>query len=232
MNHPRLIAIGGGGFAAGTDPALDDFVLKQIEHTLGRVGYVGTASDDDPVRIGRFFERIAPRARVASVLPSGSDASAAAEWASKLDAIYVGGGSPKRLLDTWRASGIGSVFCAAARAGTLLAGVSAGAICWFEQALVRGEGQDLVRIAGLGLIAGSCCVHYSTESDRRTAFPAHIAQAELPAGLAIDDGVAVLLAPDLAPRAFSARDGSWAYAVRRMAGGGVESAPVAPFVNG
>jgi hypothetical protein len=40
----RLIAIGGGGFAQGTDPALEAFVLHHAAGAATRIGYIATAN--------------------------------------------------------------------------------------------------------------------------------------------------------------------------------------------
>jgi dipeptidase E len=49
------------------------------------------------------------------------------------DIIYVGGGNTKLMLDTWRVTGFDAVLSRAWKAGKVLAGVSAGAMCWFTR---------------------------------------------------------------------------------------------------
>ena len=46
------------------------------------------------------------------------------------DVIYVGGGNTLRMMTLWRRRGVDRLLVAAAEAGTVLAGISAGAICW------------------------------------------------------------------------------------------------------
>lgn len=231
MAAATVIAIGGGGFSTGTDEGLDALVLARLAGTGRRVGFVGTASGDDPERLARFRLRIAPRVASATTLPLAADARAAAAWVAGLDLIYVGGGDTDRLLDHWRVAGIDRVLADAARAGVVLAGVSAGAICWFDCALARRADGALARIDGLGLVAGSCCAHYA-EAERRSAYPARIVTGTLPAGIAIDDGVAVVLGGDAPPRAWSARAGAWAYALSVASSGAPAIAPLANLVNG
>jgi hypothetical protein len=88
---------------------------------------------------------------------------------------------------------------------------------WFEHALSDSGGNGLTPTHGIGLLAGSCCPHYSSEPQRQPVFMACIAQGELSDGIAIDDGVAVLIDGGGARRAFSARDGVGARTVRRLA---------------
>ncbi len=219
MATPAVVAIGGGGFTQAADPALDDFVLGRHPAYRPRLGFVATASGNDAVRIARFYDRFEPAACITSHLASAATPREAARWLQAQDIVYVGGGDTSLLLRRWRVLGLDAALRAAGVAGTLLAGVSAGAVCWFEQALVDGGGADLEALPGLGLIGGSCCAHYSSEPRRRLAFPRCVAEGRLPDGLAIDDGVAVFLAPGRPPLTFTARAGAWAYAVRRGAAG-------------
>lgn len=227
MLWPRVVAIGGGGFTHGTDPALDDFVLAQSPTTRPRFGFIGAASGDSAEKIARFYDRFAGAACRLSHLRSSEPLAIAKDWVEAQDIIYVGGGNTAHLLQGWRASGLAEVLCEAAKGGALLAGVSAGAVCWFDYALSDSGGAGLAPLQGLGLIAGSCCPHYSSEAPRRPAFEAQIAGGDLQDGIAIDDGVAVLLQAGRPPVAFSARDHAWSYAVRR-AGDAAVSTPLVP----
>lgn len=212
---PRLIAIGGGGFTHGSDPAMEDFILAQTV-ARPRVGYIGTANHDDPARVAAFHVRFGAVARVHSHLPMDANASNVQHWLAALDMVYVGGGNALHLLEQWRTRGIDQVMVAAARRGVLMAGVSAGANVWFEQALSDSGGKGLAPISGIGMVGGSCCPHYSTEPQRQSAFMACVAQGAIADGLAIDDGVAVLIDGAARLTVFSARPGATAHSVRRM----------------
>lgn len=212
---PRLIAIGGGGFTHACDPEMEDFILAQLPRARPRIGFVGTASHDDPAKIERFYARFADACDERSHLPMLADAAQAKAWVENLDIVYVGGGNTLHLLHHWRRRGIDQVMINAARRGVLMAGISAGANVWFDQALSDAGGQGLAPLAGIGLIAGSCCPHYSSELLRPPTFTACIARGELLDGIAIDDGVAVLIDASGPGVAFSARSDVGAYHVRR-----------------
>ena len=214
--YPRLIAIGGGGFTHQADPALEDFILAASGCARPRIGYIGTASDDDPLKIRRFYERFAALPDHLTHQAAGSTATDTAQWADGLDIIYVGGGHTLRLINHWRNTGIAQVLIDAAQRGVLMAGVSAGANVWFEQALSDSGGQGLKPVAGIGLVDGSCCPHYDSEPQRQPAFAEAIAGGALPGGVAIDDGVAVLIDGAGQMTAFSARSGAGAYRVTRL----------------
>ena len=115
---------------------------------------------------------------------------------------------------------------------SVLAGVSAGAACWFEAALVRGASGRLERIDGLGFLKGSACAHYSTDPERRTAYPDHVARGAVPPGIGIDDGVGVLFHGSNECATWSAEDGCWAYRVRRDLRGGAVSSRLPALVKG
>ncbi len=207
-----VIAIGGGGFTHGSDPELEDFVLAQCPRPHPRVGYIGAANHDRADRIDRFHQRFA-YAGSTSRLRQDTPPQAAADWVAAQDIIYLGGGDTAHLLQFLKAGDLDRRLGQAAMNGTILAGVSAGAVCWFEYALSDASGDGLAPLPGIGLIGGSCCPHYASEPERRPAFRRAIANGFMPAGLAIDDGVAVLMHHDRPPRAFSARPGAGAYYV-------------------
>jgi peptidase E len=105
------------------------------------------------------------------------------------DLIFVGGGSVANMLAVWRVHQLDRILRTAWQAGVVLAGVSAGAICWFEGGTTDSFGPDLRPFTdGLGLLAGSYCPHYDSEPARRPLFTSLIAAGLLPAGIACDDG--------------------------------------------
>jgi peptidase E len=108
------------------------------------------------------------------------------------DVVLVGGGSVANEVAVWRAHGLDTVFREAWEAGVVLAGVSAGAICWFEAGTTDSFGRELRPFtAGLGLLAGSYCPHYDSEEKRRPTFQRLVGDGTIPPGWAADDGVAM-----------------------------------------
>jgi dipeptidase E len=224
---PRLIAIGGGGFTHGSDATMEDFILAQSVGARSRVGFIGTASGDEPDKVRRFHARFAGNCAQHEHLPEHADAGALSQWLQRLDIVYVGGGNTLRLLTRWRELGWDTVLVDAARRGVLMAGVSAGANAWFARALSDASGLGLAPISGLGLVPGSCCPHYSTEPQRQPVFHDCIARGELPDGFAIDDGAAVVIGDGPTALEFSARPGAHARILRRQ-GDAALSEPLPP----
>ena len=106
---------------------------------------------------------------------------------------------------------------------TVLAGVSAGAICWFEQGITDSSAAGLSSLPCLGFLPGSCCPHYSDEAERRAIYPRLVAEGATAEGIAIDDGVGVHFI-DRTPHALVATSptGS-AYRVSQDGGGAAEA---------
>jgi len=83
------------------------------------------------------------------------------------DVIYVGGGNTKSMLGIWREYGLPEILREAWEAGGGGAGLSAGAICWFEQGLTDSFEEELRPLQCLVLLKGSACPHYDGDPARR-----------------------------------------------------------------
>src|SRR5262245_37800182 len=66
------------------------------------------------------------------------------------DVIYVGGGNTKSMLAAWREWGLPELLREAWASSIVLAGISAGAICWFEQGVTDSLAGQLRALDGLG----------------------------------------------------------------------------------
>ena len=210
MTNIRIYAIGGGGFTHADTAPEGDLILEErllaLAPKMPKIGYVGHANGDNPDRIKAFYSRFSGHAET-SHLPHDADAAAAKGFAAGLDIIYVGGGSTKQMLHRWHKTGLDDVFSEAGRRGVILAGVSAGAICWFSELLLGTVDDGFELLPGLGLVAGSACPHYDSEPVRRAAYDDAIAAGKLSPGLAIDDGVAVYIVAGCIREIIRARQG-------------------------
>lgn len=74
----------------------------------------------------------------------------------------------------------------------VLAGLSAGSICWFEGGTTDSFGALAALTGGLGLLPGSHSPHYDGETERRRTYHRLIADGTLPDGYAADDGAALV----------------------------------------
>ena len=218
----RLIfAMGGGGFTMEpANPLLDDFVLGLAPATEPRILFLPTASGDTGGQITAFRARFADRNCVPehlSLFRLGELSRTLQETVLSQDIIYVGGGSMRNLLAIWRAHGLDRLLVRAWREGTVLAGLSAGAMCWFEGGVTRSSG-PAEAIAGLGLLEGSLTVHADGEPERLPMYLAAVREAALPGGWALDDGVGLLFRGRRLDRVISSRPGAGAQRVDAIAG--------------
>ena len=136
-----ILAMGGGGFTMEPDnPVLDDFVLGLAAAREPRILFLPTASGDPAAQIAAFHDRFADRACTAahlSLFRLHGLRRPLREIVLEQDVVYIGGGSMRKLLAIWRAHGLDTLLTEAWERGVVLAGLSAGAMCWFEGGITR-----------------------------------------------------------------------------------------------
>jgi dipeptidase E len=216
-----IFAMGGGGFTMEpANPLLDDFVLSLAEPREPRILFLPTASGDESAQITAFHARFGARLCVCEHLSLFRlrDARASlAEIVLGQDIVYVGGGSMRNLLALWHAHGLDDLLRAAWRRGVVLAGLSAGAMCWFDGGVTCSRG-DPEPIVGLGLLDGSLTVHADGEPQRLPRWLACVRDGSLPGGWALDDGVGLLFSDRVLTRVVSSRPGAGALRVDAVSG--------------
>ena len=174
------------------NPKLDNFVLSLARRKRRpRVCFVGTASGDNDYYIRRFHEAFPPaRAAATHMTLFDRQVSDLKSFAMDQDVIYVGGGNSANMLAVWRLHGFDKALRAAWNAGVVMAGISAGAICWFEDGLTDSFGMPFRTLNdGLGFVRGACCPHYDGEKHRRPVL-LRLIKRGFASTLALDDGAA------------------------------------------
>jgi len=216
MAGPRtLAALGGGGFSMEPENlALDRWLLSLTGKERPRVLFVPTASGDSDNYVQRFFTAYTSLECQPAWLPlfrrTGEGVQAAIEEA---DLVFVGGGNTANMLAIWRTHGVDIALRQAWESGTVVAGLSAGAICWFEQGSTDSFGPGLGAMDCLGWLPGSFCPHYDGETVRRPRLHQMVVAGDLTPGLAADDGCAVLYRGTQRAEVVSSRDQAAAYEV-------------------
>jgi peptidase E len=224
----HIIAIGGGMRAPeGQVPLHMANALSLTGKNAPRLCVLNTAAGDDPRWTLGMYDRFAGLpVRVSHLalfpMPNVRDPE---DLLLSSDVIFVGGGSVANMAAVWRVHGLDVVMRKAWQAGIVLAGSSAGGICWFESGTTDSFGRDLrVFTEGLGLLPGSFCPHYNSEPRRRPLYHQLVADGELPAGIACDDGAAAHYTDDTLTELLSDRPTSQAYRVEKSASGVTEMA--------
>jgi len=123
----------------------------------------------------------------------------------------------RNLLAIWRAHDLDVLLIDAWRRGTVLAGLSAGAMCWFTGGVSRSSGAPEV-ISGFGLLPGSLTVHADGEPDRLPVWLNAVRDGALPGGWAADDGVGLCFRGERLDRVVSSRPGAGALRVDAVDG--------------
>lgn len=188
----QIIAMGGGGFSMEPDNlALDRYVLAQAGAERPRVCFLAQASNEDPGYIVRFYRAFnglhCKPDHLSLFKPHTADIE---DFLMRQDVIYVSGGNTKSMLALWREWELDRILRKAADNGTVLTGISAGAICWFEAGTTDSIPGELRALPCLGYLKGSCCPHYDGEEQRRPTLHRLLAAGEIMPGYAFDDGAA------------------------------------------
>ena len=219
MNRPdkQIIAMGGGGFSMEPDnPLLDQYILGLVKKKLPKICFVPTASGDQDNYIERFY-RFFRQHPCSPTHLSLFDANFEnlEEFIMEQDIIYVGGGSTRNMLVLWKEWGLDNILKKAYHGGIILAGLSAGAICWFEEGVTDPKNGELYPINGLGFLEGSVCPHYDGENKRRPAFHKLINEQKIQNGYAIQDSVALHFMDGTLYKSICSKEQKTAYIVKK-----------------
>jgi dipeptidase E len=188
-----------------------------LDYVLGlgrgpRVLYVPTAGMENAAATVTWFERLRGRAEMTLLSFHPWPPADLGDVVLEHDVVIVPGGNTANMLAIWRVHGFDEVLREAWERGTVLAGWSAGAICWFESGVTDSFGPELAAMDCLGFLRGSACPHYDGEELRRPRY-AELLREGLPPGIAIDDDVAVRFDGTGLTEVVTSRAGATAYRV-------------------
>ena len=189
-----------------------------------RLCNIGTASGDD-----KGFQRdMEEAAREAGYVlhhlslfsqPNVEDVEA---YLRTFDVIWVNGGSVVNLLAVWRAHGLDRILHRLWQDGVVLAGISAGSICWFEGGVTDSFGPELQPVTdALGFLPGANGVHMDSEEGRRPLLRRLVGEGALGPALCTDDGTGLLFRGTELVEAVSEVEGARVTRIERGTGGEV-----------
>jgi dipeptidase E len=210
----QVIALGGGGVMMEPDnPALELYILSQARTSRPAVAFLCTARGDADVNLVKLYSAFSRFDCCPSHLPFFERTPRLRDYLLRQDIIYVGGGNTKSMLAVWRDWGLPELLREAWEERAILAGISAGAICWFGQGVTDSYAEKLSVLDGLGFIQGSCCPHYDGDPERRPAYHEFLLKGIISPGVAIDDGAGVHLVDGAIHRVVASRPKASAYRV-------------------
>lgn len=219
----HVLAMGGEDWSAPGGSGLDHYLLGLSDRARPRVLLVPTATGDAGGTIAGFYRAFpSSRCEPSHLSLYRRDRTPLEELVAAADIVFVTGGSTVNLLSVWRAHGLDTVLRGAADRGAVLAGFSAGALCWFEGGVTDSFGPQLSGLRdGLGMVKGSFCPHYRNESRRRARYLELVAEG-FPEGIGADDLVGLHFVDGVLQQVVAGRDGAGAVRVRRQDGGAIE----------
>ena len=215
----QIIAFGGGGLAFNPDDlAIDRYILEQTRKSKPAVCFLPTAEGDSPAAIVEFYETYSQLdCRPTYLALFGTIPPDLEAFVMEQDVIFVGGGRTRNMLALWREWELDTILRKALKNGVILSGVSAGAVCWFQETMPVTFGRQRV-LKCLGFLAGSYCPHYDIQSERSLAYRQYIAQGDIFPGYGVEDGAALHFIDGKLHRVISSRPEAKAYAVEKFSG--------------
>ncbi len=166
-------------------------IIKLTGKERPKICYLPTASGDSERSIIRWYDLVHDLSVEPSVqrvwISSYNQKVSFEEILLGMDAIVVGGGNTLNMIAIWKAQGIDKVLKKALEKGIVLAGGSAGSLCWFDNGTTDSRPIELSVVEGLGFLPFSHSPHYHSEEYRRPLFHKNIKNGIFKAGYAMDD---------------------------------------------
>jgi dipeptidase E len=215
----HLFTIGDNGFY---QDRVNTGLYAEILRTPGvknpRVCLIPTASGDSQFIIDAFHEVFGGLGARTSVLSLfRGDREDFGGLIHEQDVIYVSGGNTRNMLVLWKEWGLGQMLRSAYERGVVLAGGSAGSLCWYESGVTDSIPGRLTGMKCLGWLKGSHCPHYD-EPGRRDSFLELLRSGSLPGGYGAENGVALHFVDEDFHEAISAFHGKKAFQTEWLAG--------------
>ena len=187
----RMIFVYGNGL----NRVFISYVAELTGQKNPKICFFPTAAADDP-RVFAYWDRMVEGLAIdpcviKTFISSSPEQKTFAEEIMDADAVIVGGGNTLNMIAIWQAQGIDTLLRQAYNRGVVMAGGSAGSLCWFTGGYSDSRPKELSVIDCLGFLDYSHCPHYNN-ADRRSLYLDAIKSGRLKAGYACDDDAALL----------------------------------------
>jgi dipeptidase E len=195
-----IVALGGYGNTQRDLPlAICKHILKRSGGASARVLFMPTPGLESSAKIDVFYQmfryQLDCQVEVMGQSSRKLDSQLIQDQIKTADVIFVGGGDTLRMMKMWRRNGIDALLRRAAFQGAVLAGVSAGATCWFAHGQsdsashIKSRKGEFIRVRGIGLVPLLFFPHFQ-QAGRKDALQTTMRGVHQ-IGLACDDGAAV-----------------------------------------
>jgi dipeptidase E len=225
-----IIAIGGGEIRTRGTAPIDREMIRLAKKKHPMLLFIPTASSDSDrywKHIQEYFgEFLKCRTDVLFLVKERPSREQILRKISSADIIYVGGGNTLLMMRIWRRLGVDHLLEAAYENGTVLAGISAGSICWFDSghsdsmSFYNPRKWKYINVRGLGLLKGIHSPHYYSMTrgiPRRKHFREMIRKAE-GVGIAIENNCVIEFIDGRFYKVITSRSYAHAYRVHKNRG--------------
>jgi dipeptidase E len=157
-----IVAIGGGEIRTRGTAFIDRETIRLSKKKNPKVLFIPTASSDSEryrKRVQEYFGKFLKcRTDILLLIKEQPSKEQIRKKILPADVIYVGGGNTLQMMRVWRRLGVDKLIKAAYEKGTVLSGISAGSICWFDSghsdsmSFYKPRKWKYTNVRGIGLI--------------------------------------------------------------------------------
>jgi peptidase E len=189
----KLLVMGAGGYTLEPSAeVIDSFFLEKIGKENPRICMLPTACGERQESIDKFYNYFMEKGAIASHIslfaPEIEDLDA---YLASQDGIYITGGNTKSMLALWKEWGVDKALINAYNSGVFICGISAGAMCFFEEGLSDSFPNQYKVLGCFGILSGSFCPHYIQNEKRAMLYKDNIQNNKTKPGIAVEDGIAL-----------------------------------------
>lgn len=171
-----IVAIGGGQIRTRGTAPIDREIIRLSNKKNPKLLFIPTASSDSErywKDVQEYFGTFLKcKTDVLFLIKERPSRDQIRRKILAADIIYVGGGNTLLMMRLWRRLGVDGFLQSAYEKGIVLAGISAGSICWFDSghsdsmSFYNRKNWRYMNVRGLGLIEGVHCPHFNSMTKR------------------------------------------------------------------
>ena len=176
--EPTIIAIGGGEMGRPGTKRETLLIDKEIVRLAGKkkptLLFLPTASGDHAgyaALVEKYYGGLGCAVETLRLIGTTLPKERIAAKILGADIVYVGGGNTLKMMKLWRTLGVDRMLKQAHASGTVMAGLSAGSVCWFRDGNSDSwksvnPKAPYIKVRGLGILPALHCPHYDTVKER------------------------------------------------------------------
>jgi dipeptidase E len=197
------------------------YIITLTNKKNPKVCFLPTASGDNPEYIdfwNKLSKQVSCKPYVLRTFSASPNLLTFKEQLLQMDAIIAGAGNAVNMLAIWEAQGIDTILKKAYDRGIVIAGGSAGSLCWFSNGYTGSRPLGLTKIEGLGFLNFSHCPHYNSDAKRKPLYQNGILNGDILPGYASDDLAGILFVNGILKKSVSQNKTNNNYFISVVAG--------------